>query len=410
MKNIVIMDAYSTVHVGNGALLENSISICKQAFPDSTITILSLDKKTNQKKYNDVRNILFSDFAVGQPKYKQIFWGVQQSLFMLFQTINIYSLKINISKIFFNKDQKNAVDAISKADICISITGEALNDNFYKALYFWLFSYWMVKKHNKKMVIFPQSIGPLDKEFNKKIVYKALKNADLIVGRDQKSYNKLIELGFKDNIMYSPDVAIIQEINEDYKIEQYFDIQNEKKVIGITVSKIPDEITTNVDYINEIIKSIQNTIDSKEYKILLMPSNYSLKGKSQDYILCEKVKNELEKDFDCAILSLDPLFPMEYKSLLCQLELFISTRMHVAILSTSGEIPTITINTQHKIRGYMENIKMNDYCLDFDELEKLPVTLNKMIIENTKIRSELKENLKIMHNDLNKFVERFKAI
>lgn len=411
MKRIVILDAYSTVHVGNGALLENSLKVCEKAYPGAQVSILTLDTKTNEKRYKNLNLTLFGTFAVKQGKLKQIVWGIQQVLFMFFQTANIFTLKINPNKIAFNKDHKNAMQVINEADICISITGEALNDNFQKALYFWLFSYWMVIKYNKKLVIFPQSIGPLDKKINKFLVHFALKNASLLVGRDQKSYQKLVELGFDERqIMYSPDVAILQEINESYNISQYFDTTNDKKIIGITVSKIHGEITTEQDYVGSVIESVINMLNPNEYKILLMPSNYYQDSISPDYALCQRVQSKLGVTFETSILTLNPLFPGDYKALLCQLEVFITTRMHVGILSTSGYIPTIAINTQHKIRGYMKNIGMEDYCLDFKDLDKLDKVLKKSLTENKHIRKSLEENLVGVHNDLNLFITRFGEI
>ncbi|HIP49761.1 MAG TPA: polysaccharide pyruvyl transferase family protein [Lutibacter sp.] len=411
MKKIVIMDAFSTMHVGNGALLENSIKVCEKAYPNSEITILTLDKKTNEKKYKNIEMTLFGTFAVKQPKYKQIIWGIQQVLFMFFQTLNILTIKINPAKIGFNQDHKNAMRAIQESDICISITGEALNDNVYKALYFWLFSYWMVIGYGKKFILFPQSIGPLEKTINKKLVFFALKNASLLVGRDKKSYEKLIDLGFDEKkVLYSPDVAILQDINTSFAIDQYFTDENIKKVIGITVSKIPNEIETNIDFIEKIVSSVKQVLDPNEYRILLMPSNYYPASESPDYQLCKRVQIELNDKYETAILSLDPLFPDDYKSLLCQLEVFITTRMHVAILATSGYIPTIAINTQHKIRGYMKNIDMEQYCLDFDDLDDLSDVLKKSLVENKKIREDLQNNLESMHKDLENFIKKFGSI
>ncbi len=411
MKKIVILDAFSTMHVGNGALLDNSLKACLKAYPDAEINILTLDVKTNKPKYKNLNKTLFGNFATKQPKIKKVLWGIQQLLFMASQSINVMTFKINPSIFTFNQDQRNAMKVINDSDICISITGEGLNDAVYRALYFWLFSYWLVTKLGKKLVIFPQSIGPLEKSINKKLVYHSLKNANLLVGRDKKSYQKLIELGFdKDKIMYSPDVAILQDINEEYKIDQYFNEPNQKKVIGITISKIPPEMNLDVDYVEYIIAAVKNSLDTNEYKILLMPSNYYPDSESPDYTICKYVQKELNDTFETSILSMDPLFPDDYKSLLCQLELFITTRMHVGILSTSGYIPTIAINTQHKIRGYMKNIHMEDYCVELSNLDILEDTIKKALENRESIEQSLRINLENLHKELNIFIERFGAI
>ena len=57
-----------------------------------------------------------------------------------------------------------------------------------------------------------------------------------------------------------------------------------------------------------------------------------------------------------------------FKGVCKNLDLFVSTRMHAAILSSLAPVPTIAINTQRKLRGYMELIGQADMCLDVTEV------------------------------------------
>ena len=60
------------------------------------------------------------------------------------------SLKINSVKFTYTAEQRNAIEAIERSDICVSCGGEIINDGFYQALPFWLFSYWLSIKKGKK--------------------------------------------------------------------------------------------------------------------------------------------------------------------------------------------------------------------------------------------------------------------
>ncbi|HIP12617.1 MAG TPA: polysaccharide pyruvyl transferase family protein [Arcobacter sp.] len=410
-KKILLMDTFSTIHVGNGALLENTMKLCRDAYGECEFEFITLDKETNRLKYNEnqLHDPMFGKFWFGLGKFGKIFWAFKNTLFMILHVINENTLNVNSMKLTFTHEQRKAIEAIEKSDICVSCGGEVIGDTFYQALVFWLFTYWLAIKKGKKFILFPQSVGPLKKTWTRKLVYFALRNADLYVGRDKASHETLLSLGFdKDKIMFVPDVAIQQEIgNAD--IHKYFQDEN-KKVVGITISNPPhSEMGRKVDFVQEVGSQIEK-LNSEEYAILIMPSNFKLNEISADYALCLRLKDRLSEKFEVAILENRPYFPGEYTGLLSQLEFFISTRMHVAILATTAFTPTIAINTQHKIMGYMTNIDMEHFCVEYENLN----TIFELSQEIQNRRENIVENLKQAKAKLKKehdiFVLRLKEI
>jgi len=403
-KKILLMDTLSTIHVGNGALLENTIKLSKEAFGKCEFDIITMDKETNRLKFDEktLYDPMFGKFWFGLGKFGKVIWALKNTFFMSLHILNENTFKIDSKKLTFTNEQKRAIEAIEKNDICISCGGEVIGDTFYQALPFWLFTYWLAIKKGKKFVLFPQSVGPLKKWWTRKLVYHALKNAHLYVGRDKPSYETLLSLGFdKDKVMFVPDVAIQQEIGHA-DIHDYFNDKT-KKIIGITISNPPhSEMGQKVDFIQEVGSEIEK-LDSNEYKILIMPSNYKLHEISADYALCSKLKERLADKFEVAILENRPYFPDEYTSLLAQLEFFVSTRMHVAILATTAYTPTIAINTQHKIMGYMKNINMEHFCVEYAKLD----TIFELSQEITSTREQVVKNLKTANAKLKKEHEIF---
>ena len=411
-KKILLMDTLSTIHVGNGALLENTIKLCKDAYgEDCEFNIITMDKQTNELKYdkNNLYNPMFGGFWFGLGKLGKLFWAIKNSLFMILHIINENTIKIKSERLTFTKEQKEAITIINDSDICVSCGGEIIGDTYCQALPFWLFTYWLAIKKGKKFILFPQSVGPLNKKWTRFLVYHSLKNASLLVGRDKPSFDTLISLGFqRDKIMFVPDVAIQQKL-ADADIYKYFS-NKERKIIGITISNPPHhEIGEKVDFVEKVSNQAEQ-LDNEKYQILIMPSNYKIDGISKDYELCLELKDKLSKKFEVSILENRAYFPDEYISLLNQLELFISTRMHVAILATTTYTPTIAINTQHKIMGYMKNINMEHFCVEYKDLNNIFILMEE-IISN---RKELSEKLKLENQKLKKehevFISRLKDI
>jgi hypothetical protein len=52
-KKILLMDTLSTIHVGNGALLENTIKLSQEAFGKCEFDIITMDKETNRLKFDE---------------------------------------------------------------------------------------------------------------------------------------------------------------------------------------------------------------------------------------------------------------------------------------------------------------------------------------------------------------------
>lgn len=410
-KKILLMDTLSTIHVGNGALLENTIKLCRDAYGECEFDIITMDKETNKLKYdeNSLYDPMFGKFWSGLGKFGKIFWAFKNTLFMLLHMINEKTFKIDSKKLTFTHEQTEAIKAIEKSDICVSCGGEIIGDTFYQALPFWLFTYWLAIKKGKKFILFPQSVGPLKKPWTRKLVYLALKNASLYVGRDKASYETLLSLDFdKDKIMFVPDVAIQQKIG-NANINSYFNDEN-KKIVGITISNPPhSEMGKKVDFVQEVGSQIEK-LNNDEYKVLIMPSNYKLYDISPDYALCQKLQERLSNKFETAILENRPYFPDEYTALLSQLEFFISTRMHVAILATSAFTPTIAINTQHKILGYMKNIDMDYFCVDYENLSDIFNLSHEITGDRGKIVSHLQEANAQLKKEHDLFIDRLQEI
>lgn len=410
-KKILLMDMFSTIHVGNGALLDNTIKLCEKACDQCEFHIITLDKETNKLKYDSDKlyNPMFGGFWFGLSRIGKLGWALKQIMFIFLQIINEYSFKMSSKNLTFTDDQKQVIDAIEESDICVSSSGEMISDTFYQMLPFWLFTYWLAMKKNKKFIFFPQSIGPLEKKWTRFLVKLVLKNAHLIAGRDQLSYDTLISLGInKSKIMFVPDVAIQQDIGKA-NIDLYFK-EKTKKIIGITISNPPhSEMGRSIDFIEEIGNKIEN-LNSEHYKVLIMPSNYKLHEISADYKLCLKLETRLSKKFETAILENRPYSSDEYIALLERLEFFISTRMHVAILATTVAIPTIAINTQHKIKAYMQNINMQHFCVEYSDMDQISNLIQKIEKEREIIVFDLKAANERLKKQQLPFINKLKQI
>jgi len=387
-KKVLLIDAFSTLHVGNGALIDNTYKLCKKYIGDD-VEILSIDAKTNEGRFPVVMEDVLTGY--GGSSLNKLRYAISLFAFFLAETLNCYMFKGRL-RLPWTKRFKNFQEAVKRAQICVSLSGETINDHYMPHMYLRLLTYHLAILRGRKFLVFPQSIGPVFRPFSKWLLRKVLGKADFIIARDNESFALAKDLwsGCKVEILFCPDVAVTQE-----SVPERLPVRlQSKKVVGITVSDIPKkEMGFDGDYLNEFLNGVGDGLDSKEYQILLMPSNYSNIDVSRDYHVCLKAKSLLEEmNFDVSILDNDVYHPDIFQGMQKNLYAFISTRMHVGILATSAGVPTLMINTQHKIRSYMMLMGMEDFVVELDSMGDIPKRLRMLLDDNESIRARLIAN------------------
>ena len=387
-KKIIFIDAFSTIHVGNGALLDNSYHLASSVFDTKNISIVTSDPKTNRCRYPNIIEDVFSNYPTN--RIAKLIWTI---LFFINCTLFYLYKKLKFpQKLWFLGNRfKTIATSISESDIVISISGESINDHFAPQMFMRIYLFYICTKLGKALYIFPQSIGPIFRTSSRIMLKHALSNAKVIFARDNESFSLASSI-WEDRpvrVIYCPDVAVMQESAPDNSLRIF---HSGRKVVGITLSDVPNEITGSAGYVEKMIEGIITTLTPNEHAILMMPSNYQTNGVSRDYRICESAKIAFEaKGFQVELLKDQAIHPEQYQGIQKCLYLFISSRMHVGILGTSAAVPTIMLNTQHKIRGYMKNIGMESYVMEYADIElQLPKLIKKCMSNNSDIRQLLK--------------------
>ena len=389
-SKVLMIDAFSTLHVGNGALIDNTYKLCRQYLGEK-IDILSIDARTNKGRFPVVLDDIFTGY--GGSFLNKLSYALAITLFVMVECLNVIVFNGRV-RVPWKGRYALMLGALDRSDICVSLSGETINDHYRPHMYLRLLTYYLAVLKGKKFIVFPQSIGPVFRPLSKWLLRKTLGGAHAIVARDRESFALAKELwdGCRVKVLFSPDVATTQE-----SIARPLPVASQgKKVIGITVSDIPrDEMGYQGDYLRDLLDGIVAALDKESYQILMMPSNYRHNEISQDYRVCLAAKTILqEKGFDVAILENEIIHPDVYQGMQRSLFAFISTRMHVGILATSAGVPTLMINTQHKIRSYMSLMEMDDFVLELSSLTDVAEKVSALLDQNIILREKLVANNK----------------
>lgn len=396
-KKIVLLDAYCPTHVGNDVLLESSMRIVNKMFPDY---VVSVHAKT-PSSFTETQGIACKQRLFSSPprgKVRKSLWAIGELTFMATQILNAFTFRITPHRLAFGV-RKETLRDYSEADVAISIGGELISDTFWKVLPLHLHMFWLAKQSGAKTVIFPQSIGPLRKAWTRRLVRYVFSRCDIVTGRDEPAIKELGSLGvLPDKVLFSPDVGVGQPSAPESDARSYLEnlgveFGGARKWIGITCSAGSPEVKTDgFAHIQVLAQALIDLNRDLPIGVVILPANMPVDGDyDSDYRVSSRIYEQLKTEFPC-FLAPPRVIPASIFKASCKLlDGFVSTRMHAAILSTLAPVPTITINTQRKLLGYMTLIGQQRYAVDVQNIT--PVVLHEMLVDMLQqtddIRSEL---------------------
>ena len=262
-------------------------------------------------------------------------------------------------RIYEKKQNDICKSKILECDIIIDLTqGDSFTDIYgFSRFISYTLDKLMVEKLGVPLVLGPQTYGPYKKGLTKVIAKNAIQKANFIFSRDLLSKTYLANMGVNKDVYVGTDLAIGLPYVKKDKIN---------KSVGINISGLlwPDKVegtktkfSLKCDYREFMVKTVQLFIDNG-YNV------YFISHVGADYPAC----CEMKKLFPMATLM--DLFetPVEAKSFISGLEVFIGARMHATIAAFSSGVPVIPIAYSRKFKGLFENCNY-DVGIDLLELD-----------------------------------------
>lgn len=252
--------------------------------------------------------------------------------------------KVNSKHIF---KKLSFFSKLKKCDVIICLTeGDSFTD-IYGNDRFYTWSKILDHCGSKKIpVIFgPQTYGPFNDPKNKKHVERLLGNSYEIITRDKKSQKFIYELiGRKaklttDLAFSLPYVDATEKNAED------------KTRVGINISGLlwfeKGEMTKKgfelgVDYRRLIYQIIEKILENEQHEIYLIPHVMFSDERSHNEIIMKYPEIKEAPHFKS---------PIEAKSFISTMDVFLGSRMHATIASYSSGVPTIPLSYSRKFEG-----------------------------------------------------------
>ena len=301
------------------------------------------------KKYNiDAEYYIFSDDNINKVEKIKNYLDINSKI-----TIKgLINFKSGI------KGAKYILKQIEECEIIIDLTyGDSFSDIYgFKNFILYTIPKLLTMYNKKKLIIAPQTIGPYKNIMAKYLAKKILKKAYYVCVRDEKSLEYAKALANRDDYVLTSDLAM----ELPYERKKF---ASDKFKVGINVSDLLWKNTNQenkekfgiiIDY-KELIKNIIDKFCKNKYEIHLVTHVYSKVENKGEYALAVQI----HKAFSNTILA--PKFdtPIDAKSYMSGLNLFLGSRMHATIGAFSAGVPVIPISYSRKFEGLYDSLGYN---------------------------------------------------
>lgn len=322
-----------------------------------TYSLISLLEKIAQEK-----NFVF---------YYDVFEGTENygGLDTIRNELNIEAERINkfaVSYVFKNrtilrhpKKSMQIFRALKRCDLAIDLTaGDSFTDIYGDERFL---STSKIKKYferkNIPLILGPQTYGPFQKKENAAIAKAIVERANCVITRDQMSADYLSDFVNKE-INVTTDLAF----SLPYKKTQQ--ATGDKIKVGVNISSLLVKNKTedtkvnfklSVDYDQFISKILEKLCEDSHYEVYLIPHV----GADAVELFHKRFENtNLVETFNS---------PIEAKSFISGMDIFIGARMHATIASFSSGVATIPTAYSRKFKGLFENLEY-PYIVDLASL------------------------------------------
>ncbi|OLO27350.1 hypothetical protein BTA37_25255 [Priestia megaterium] len=356
MKYLLI-NAYSSKNRGDAGIVVAMIHLIKQLDKNADIDVMSSHWKENRTFYQQY----------GASSVQPI-WELKQEESSLSRYIN--GIRSFLSVIV--KKEMSTIQNYKEADVVISVGGGYLYSSrkgpLGVGLLNSLFHIWAAKKTKKKIIAFPQSVGPINSVVDQKLVKHILKNVDLFISRENITTEFLKRLNLK-NVVEIADIGFTLP-----KKEVYYEKLNKSSSmkIGLTLLdwKFAKKGTTDEnieDYVYKVGEACNQIITKYPGCEFYIFPQVTVGEGDTDYEVSRKLFEYIKSKY-VTIVDLDELSnnPEDLVYLYGEMDLFIGSRMHSTIFALAGGTPTVALAYQPKTRGTFKLIGLEQYVYDVD--------------------------------------------
>jgi polysaccharide pyruvyl transferase WcaK-like protein len=344
-------------------------------------------------------------------KYKVL--AASGLVIMLFQAMlsafSAVAVKIGF-KAFFRHEVLNR---LKDCDLVVSCSDENFKESasLFSPNLFWILAWWsmlfsrtwdvlIAKFLGKKVVLFPNSIGPFRTFIGRFLAKLALNNCDYVLVREPISFEIVNSLRIRSKKILTSDTSLLLPLVNS----EVSDLP--KPVVGVCLG-IYSNILSEKEISRHILayaKAIDKAIGKYDFSVVFLP-HYISGFRYDDFEISQLIICKLKNKNTVKCVNVHTVD--EFKSLLGQMDMVISSKMHPAIYATSQYVPTLCIAYDQKQIGYFNRLGLDECVISVREIsyEKVLLKIGYVWNKREAIRSSLKRSIPSLETDVREAIK-----
>ena len=366
---ILINNVYSYRNRGDSAIVEATAKWFERNVKDAEIYLLSQYWEDNEAYYDEFgwESVpMLWDIPMTSNKVRRLLLAGGKFMGMLFALL-------------FVRKRRSTHDAnwlYKNCDLLIDAGGGALYSSnqyvFYLGLYQHLVNLFAGVLCGTKVVIAPQSIGPLYRWHDIVAVKYVIRKLDVVFVREKISKEFLEQL--KVPCELAPDCAFLgaylREVTQEAdKLCQAINCADHLK-IGLTVLNWNWAAARGLDseegmatYLRKIAKTMKLIAEGRELKVYLY-SHADVEHTVSDYVVSCEMASLLEGEGVEAQVVSPEFTASDLHHLYSEMDVIVGSRMHSCIISLMAGTPVVALAYQPKSLGVLSLCGMEDHVCD----------------------------------------------
>jgi polysaccharide pyruvyl transferase WcaK-like protein len=243
---------------------------------------------------------------------------------------------------------------------------------------FWVLTWWsmliartweilVARAFQKPIVLFPNSIGPFRTLLGRALAKLALGNCSALLVRDATSFDiaRRLALGSPASRMLTYDTALLFT-PDGARHHRAFEASG-KPVLGVAPGVYSYSITRAQvrHYVAAHAAALDDAIEQLGVHVVFLP-HYISGFQNDDLAICNAIIRRMKHGRAVELIEVATV--SEFKRLLDQTDVVVSSKMHPAVLAVSGQVPTVCIAYDHKQTSFFERLDMADCLLDIRDV------------------------------------------
>jgi colanic acid/amylovoran biosynthesis protein len=301
---------------------------------------------------------------------------------------------------------------IKDSDVVVSCSDENFKEsasmlplNVYWVLTWWtllLSKTWEIlvaRFLGKKVVMFPNSVGPFRTYIGRLVSKIALEKCDFILVREPISRDIVRDLKIDSNVILTSDTTLLFKSQEKVRTKNVHPIVT--VCPGIYSQTLPEKETSR--YISAHAKALDLAIDKYGFFVQFLP-HYVRGFRYDDLDICRLIHRKMKNADRAKIIEANSV--EEFISRIGETDMMISSKMHPSVLATAAFVPSLCVAYDHKQTGFFMSLGLSDCILPIREVtwDKLLSKIEYVWDKKDEIRTMLKTRVPILQEDVKKSI------